>query len=874
MGPYQLLDEIGAGGMGTVYRALDTRLDRAVAIKILPPHRWSDSDFRQRFQREARAISSLNHPNICALYDIGDATAEGATVPYLVMELLEGQTLREKLDAGRLPLRKALTWGAAIAHGLAAAHTKGLVHRDLKPENLFVTRDEHLKILDFGLAKSALLGGSESATALKTQPGLVLGTTHYMSPEQIRGDALDHRSDIFSLGVVLFEMICGRVPFRARSPVETMNAILREEPPDLVAIVPDLPEAVDDLIRRCLEKDPVRRFSSARDLAFALETAAKSITATSGSSRSSRRTTEKNFTFGNGARVAMLVAMLAAIVTIAVLTRGAFSGDAPEPPRLRTLTYSGRDSAPAASPDGKLIAFVSTRDGQRRIWIKQLADGTEVAVTSGPDDSAPRFARDGSTLLFTRAENGASAIHRVAAVGGEPRKLIDDAYDGDWSPDLRRIAFIRTRTGKARLSTVCVAELDTGNVRELVASAEEDYGGPRWSPDGKTIAVTRHPHSTASASVVLIEEATGETHELARDTPHGAVSAVAWSGNDTILYCELEALTGAALRRRGGGAAVVMQNVRSGDARVLLRNPHGSADTLDLAGGGRLIFCEDVTRQNLQELTTGETPHARWLSHGTSMDRQPAYTRDGQRIVFASDRGGNPDLWELTIATGALRRLTDHDAVDWDPHVAPDGALLWSSNRGGHFEVWTATRDGANPKQITSDGVDAENPTVPADGSAIYYDSSNPKSDGLWRIPRSGGAATLVVAGETIHPEVSADGMYVVYERPENGDTSAIDVVRTTDGHVFHLAQGLTFRTVRARWVGATHTIAFRTSNGIVTQDFSPDADTSATRRMLLATSDLTPETFALAPDGKHAVVSVIDEASALMIAEGIDALQ
>ena len=260
-----------------------------------------------------------------------------------------------------------------------------------------------------------------------------------------------------------------------------------------------------------------------------------------------------------------------------------------------------------------------------------------------------------------------------------------------------------------------------------------------------------------------------------------------------------------------------------------------------------------------------------------SVDRQPAYARGGQSVVFASDRGGNVDLWELMIASGRVHRLTDHSAIDWDPHPASDGAsLLWSSSRGGHFEIWTAALDGANPQQVTRDGVDAENPSLPASGGWIYYDSSNPKSDGLWRIGRAGEPAELIVAAETIHPAVSADGAYVVYQRPEAGGSSAIDIVRMNDRRVFTLARGLSVNATRAQWIGNTHTIAFRAPDaaGQVTlfaQDFIPDTDTTATRRQLIAADpDAVAETFAISPDGTRAVLSVIDESSALMIAEGV----
>ena len=883
LGPYEIVSLVGAGGMGQVYRAVDTRLGRIVALKTLPPHRAAVGDFADRFEREARAISSLSHPNICALYDVGKSDNG---VPFLVMEFLEGETLRERLRE-RITVRSALDIAVQVAHGLAAAHRKALIHRDLKPENIFLTRDGVVKIVDFGLVKAIETADDEvpdsRATVRRTEPGLMVGTAHYVAPEQIRGEVIDHRVDIFSFGIVLYEMLAGMAPFDGDNAVATMAKTLHDEPRPLSELVAELPPGIEPIVSRCLAKEPDDRFGSARDLAIALDAISRGSRSVpfSRPPRDSRSRSSSAATRRSPAAHALLgVALLAAIALVIAGGRYVTRREsAPEPPFARTLTHSGNDHSPAATVDGRYVAFVSTRDGRERIWLKQLADGTEVALTAGPSDSAPRFSPDGASLLFTRTTAEGTALFRVAIVGGEPRKLVDNAFDGDFSPDGRSLAFIRDRTDGDRFTTLCVAPLGGGEARELASSVSDDFLFPRWSPDGRWLAVTRKPRGTSGAAVLLVHLADGALSEVASKEPHGMLSSVAWMPDaSAFLFAELEAITTASLRRRGGAARVLKYDLSSESFEPVLWNPHASADTLDLANG-RLVFTEDITRHNLQEVALGvaasSTTGAHWLTRGTAIDRQPTYTADGRRVVFCSDRGGSADLWELELATGSVRRLTDDPAVDWDPATTTDGKLLWSSNRGGHFEVWTANADGGSARQISADGVDAENPSTPADAKSVLYDSSNPAKEGLWRMGRDGSNAVQVVRAETAHPEVSADGQYIVYHRPADGG-QIVEAVRVADGARFIVARLNGPDTGRSRWLGASHTVVFEGldeegRSGLYAQDFVAGTETAATRRKLAGfDAQTTVETFAIAPDGRRAVLSVREPSSGLMIADGV----
>jgi len=472
LGHYTIFEKLGAGGMGEVYKARDLNLGRDVAVKVLPPDFAQDSERLARFEREAKALAKLAHPNILTIFEFG----RDAEVTYAVTELLEGETLRDRLAEGALPWRKAAEMAAAIADGLASAHSQGIVHRDLKPGNVFLTRDGRIKILDFGLARSAVapLKEAETRTSLETDttPGTVLGTVGYMSPEQVQGKAADHRSDIFSLGCTLYEMLAGKRAFDRDSAVETLHAILKAEPAEIVVGGAPISPVLERLVRRCLEKEPAARFQSSSDLAFAL----KNLLDTSGSGL--HKVVNESPVKPRRLRFVLLALTIGVIVGLAAgagLVIWLGPKPASSPPLIRPLTFSGKDSSPSVSPDGRTIAFVSQRDGRRRIWVKQLATGSEIPLTEGPD-SFPRISPDGNWILFTRAEkDGGSSLFKVALVGGEPQPMVRNAREGDWSPDGRKIAYTR-RIAESALGVILTADSNGAGENRIVQFTNLSFG--------------------------------------------------------------------------------------------------------------------------------------------------------------------------------------------------------------------------------------------------------------------------------------------------------------------------------------------------------------------------------------------------------------
>jgi len=879
LGPYEILSLLGSGGMGEVWRARDTRLGREVAVKVLPPHVADDPKALGRFEREARAVASLSHPNVLALHDFG---REGG-VTYTVTELLEGETLRDRLRNGAVPPRKSAEWGAQIARGLAAAHEKGIVHRDLKPENLFLTRDGRVTVLDFGVALYDAPVPTDSTDAptlhVRTDPGRVLGTMGYMAPEQVCGDPVDTRADLFALGCVLYEMLTGERPFHRGSVAETVVAVLREEPEGLENVTSPagrrVPPAFGRLVRHCLEKRPDERFQSARDLAFQLEALASDGSGT-GPSAVVAKPGRRSIALGG---VALAAGLVLALLVGALGGAWLAARRQPVPTRLRVLTHSGNDSWPTASPDGRLVAFASDRDGRSRIWLRQMSSGDEVAVTEGID-SVPRFSPDGAALLFVRRREDGSDLLRVAAVGGEAKRLVPDAVSGDWSPDGRRIAFIR---GLSRTRWIVgVAASDGGGERRLSRENPLPLSQLRWSPDGRWVAALRRASLVGTADSVLLIDVRDDKEEVLRIPGVAAISALGWTDADTLVVAMPE---GAAARTPS--SRLVAYEVGRAKARTLLWVPY-VVPSLDVLDNGGVVFTAVVPRQNLSEVPVagGE---GRWLSRGTSVDRQPIYAPDGEHVVFSSSRGGNLDLWSMSLADRSVHRLTDDPAEDWDPAFTPDGRhLLWSSDRGGHFEVWVADADGRAARQLTRDGNDAENPTATADGW-VLYSSGTPGKRGVWRVRLDGTGARLLVPGVTVHPEASPDGRYVLYHAPVE-EREEIRVARADDGTAVPFKIAIPFRNLtvsfglsalpvsvgRARWRHDGKAVFFvgLMPDGrfaVFEQPFEPGADTTAGRRVVaISEGELITESLGIAPAGDRVLVSFIERTPNLVVAEGV----
>ena len=788
LGPYEIVAWLGAGGMGEVYRARDPRLSREVAVKILPTYFCRDPDRLRRFEQEARTAGAMNHPNIVAVYDVG--THAGA--PYLVTELLEGATLRERLSGGATSPRKAVEYAAQIAHGLAAAHEKGIVHRDLKPENIFICRDGRAKILDFGLAKlTAPEAGDATVTELdlrdQTGTGVVLGTAGYMSPEQVRGEKADERSDIFSFGAVLYETLSGQRAFVGQSSADRASAILKDDPQDLRAAGRNIPVALDLIVRHCLEKDPEGRFQSARDLAFHLETALSD-------SESRAAAIQRKRAVPIGWLIAGL-AILAAVGAAAWWYRGRLQPEQKQVSFLRLTDFSGLEESPAFSPDGKSVAFVSDSTGSRQIWIRLLAGGPPLQITHDAGDHVePRWSQDsGAVIYYTPPPEGDAqgALWEVSALGGVPRRLISSMSGADVSHDGKRLIFFRLNANQMEL---VASDRNGANARVVMQAAVSfSYRYPRWSPDDSSIAYL-HSRENWADDVYVVPPGGGSPRQITQDntlmsglawTPDGSHLLYSSARGSTVLYLPTMHLwtissAGKNLQQLTFGESGDENPDVDHDGRILVSRRHMQFDIWKFPVDGDPV--ENVRR-------------AVRITHQTGQVQTPTVSPDDRKIAYLSDNGGHGNLWVMELTSGETHQITYEQAsntIMGVPIWSPDGALItFATNRpselGRGIGYWLIHPDGSGLRLGVSEGAWA---TWSWDSKWLYYAESSPVRDTgsfrLMKAPVEGGAAVLVRSDNARGPAVAVDGSALYYIVPLQNLNGLLDyelrVARPEDG--------------------------------------------------------------------------------------------
>ena len=714
---YRILEKLGEGGMGVVFKELDSRLDRFVALKLLAPEKTSDPDRRRRFVQEAKAASALNHPNIVTIYDIGHADG----FDYIAMEYIHGRTLQQVVARRGLDVGEAIKIAVQVADAIAAAHGHGIIHRDLKPGNVMVNDTGAVKLLDFGLAKLyEPESGADAETVTiasgETRPGVIVGTVPYLSPERLAGKPVDARSDIFAFGVVLYEMLAGVRPFTGETDPDILYTILHKPPKPLSEIRPDSPVELRLVVEKALEKDPADRYQSMREALVDLKRIHRSTISHPAIAPASAPAVRKRRWIA-----------AAAIVTAVLVFAGVLALRRRSPPgggRLTLLVSSGEElTHPDLSPDGTMIAYVAREQGRTDLFVSRAAGGERIRLTDDDaSEMSPDFSPDGERIAFTRMdpETRLPEVRVIPTFGGQAVTVLRSASSAVWSPDGRRFGYIEWQPGQ--LTALAIASAD-GSGERILASGDGAYPllrYPAWSPDGSKLAVVRS--AGGMAAEVWIQPAAGGKMSRVSADPPGIFS-------DHPVFTP-------------DGRGVIHQSNRAGATNLWIQPLDGSAPA---------------------RLTSGPGP-----------DESSTVARDGT-IAFVNSRGQRV-LFVHDLATSRNRDLVTYSSVIWAPSFSAGGDLVTYSQAepDGSWHIWSVPAAGGAPRRITSDKLPAIYSHFTPDGASVIYNTWSSAPDRVWSVPFVGGPPrplTLERGEDDAYADVSPDGRFLAFARTESEKT-------------------------------------------------------------------------------------------------------
>ena len=876
IGSYEIMNVLGTGGMGEVYRARDLRLNRFVALKVLPGSSSLDPECRERLEREAQMVAALNHPNVVTLFSVetsGDAL-------FLTMELVEGRPLSNAIPNHGVPIHRLLDIAIPVADAVAAAHQKGITHRDLKPANIMLGEGEHagrIKVLDFGLAKLAALspgaaGTSGLATALETAEGRVLGTVAYMSPEQAQGKSLDARSDLFSLGVILYEMATGCRPFSGDTSISIISSIVKDTPMSITEVNPSLPRELSRIIRRALSKDPEHRYQTAKDLRNDLEDLKSALTSGELESPSSAIRSPG----GRSSARSWLWTAIGATAVVAAIIAVLLSGRRPPADRtsathairMLRLTSTGNAHLPAISPDGKYVAYIQGDTGQQSLWVHQIAGSSDariVAPTPGVSILALTVTPDGAFVDFVRqARPGVLELWRVPFLGGAPRKLVDDAWSApSWSPDGKRMAYM------VRLSEVAVAEADGSHPRVIARRKGPDRYlslgyllpqdfRPVWLPDGHSLVVIGNDDARGytALQLVTINVETGTEHILqlpeSRDLQNGMGMALAPDRRSFILSHVLE----------GGPPQVVRFDPSSGQMARLTNDVNEYAG-ISLAGDAVVTAQRSI--QSSLWMANAAGNNARQLDRDVPAEiatRGTLQWGGPSRLVYYAALAGGTGLWSLDLASNTAQLIVSEGKT---PSVSADGRTLVFMRGSGTVRLWRADVDGRNAAEVP--GALGFTPSITPDGSEVFYVSLESGDQRAWKVNLGEGRAHMF-APMYVFPfgvAVSPDGRQVALLSRDQGQV--IVILPANGGEAVRRLR--TAGVEQIRWTPDGRALAYVQADApsniwVQSIDGGPARQlTSFTDRRIVA--------YAWSPDGKQLAISRAIDTSDVVLLKGVE---
>ncbi|HEY0408449.1 MAG TPA: protein kinase [Pyrinomonadaceae bacterium] len=811
LGRYEIRSQLGAGGMGEVYLAQDTHLRRPAALKILPARFTESEDRLRRFEREACAASALNHPNIITIHEIGHEDS----LHFMAMEFVDGETLRARMNRSALALREALDIAIQVADALAAAHEAGIVHRDIKPENIMIRRDGYVKVLDFGLAKlteretSAVDSQAPTIAKADTEPGTIMGTMQYMSPEQARAKEVDKRTDIWSLGVVLYEMVAGQPPFAGETRSDMLVALLSQEPPSLSQQSSEVPAELERIVRKALQKNRDERYQTVKDLSLDLKSLRRerdvnaemersAAPNTSGAARAAagsdtRATTTKGSRVSIGSlpttnatrdvespadeslkgrikrqRRAVSLVVAALLITAGVVLLLKFFGQS-KPETLAAalfrktestrLTTNGNTRVAAISPDGKYVAYAMDESGKQSLWLRQVTISSNVRLLPLAESNyfACAFSPDGDFIYYAMEDRQTQpAVYKLPVLGGSPTKVIGDLSGPVApSPDGRQMAVVTIDKMQDEV-VLSIANTDGSDPRKLMTRrGYEHFDWIAWSPDGKSLICPVITFSATDPHVTMLEVAAAD----------GALKTIG-------TYKWIAASQPAWLPDKSGIVLIARDQVSPFDQIWLVSYTDGAArkitnDLFDYRGVSLSVDARSLVSVQMERVSNV------WISKsdrdGSSTQIAPgvgtyydiAHTIDG-KILYASDASGSADIWEMENSGVNQKQLTAGAGRNYAPVASPDGRyIVFHSNRSGIWQVWRMDRNGNNPKQLTTDSTDSNWPQVSPDGQWVVYQHIDTSETTLWKIPIDGGAPVRLTEQLSGRAAISPDGKLI-----------------------------------------------------------------------------------------------------------------